>query len=453
LLFPDHDKNGYGFVHDIAVGIHSAVQSLKLVSIPVPNGPDAAGYDIYDYLHEHNPWLHTETAAAKLQALVESAAETTPDAINELKSKLFAEITTTGCPSPGLPEQSLEMPENCMYGKAMKLAYALDLPLSVAYPTVLAFCSVLPGVEPSDKYTRTQLYVVLIGLVGGCKSEVFGRATELISLPKEKTVRQIPASDRGLEKLLGNTGQTILVVIDELRNMFSKMSIQNSSLASTWCTLWKEDEAGTADKNGSHPIIARPSFVGALAANDPTEFAEVFNLATNYGFYDRCLFGVISPGWKWTKPQPMGSASVHVVLSQIPDSCYERMYKWRDAKEGRNPRLGEHAMRVALITSCVNGDKVVTDKAMQAAFHFMEWQEEIRERYRAGFAKSLAAECAGAILDSIPKGGFLKWNLTLKKKNWNKKYADLTQKVRDGLVKDNVIEYDRHSGKVRLKDD
>src|SRR5664279_3776123 len=57
-------------------------------------------------------------------------------------SKLFAGMPAPAVPQAGPPVGSVaEMPENCMYGVAGKLAQKIETPLSLAYPAMLAVCS------------------------------------------------------------------------------------------------------------------------------------------------------------------------------------------------------------------------------------------------------------------------------------------------------------------------
>ena len=362
----------------------------------------------------------------------------------------------------GIPE----MPESCMYGKAGDLAKELGTPLSLAYPAMLAVCSVMPGVEPTPDI-RTNLYVALLGPKGGGKSETCRRAVALAKLDKEAVIPSVPGSDRGLQQLIGEdpNGKKVLLLQDELRNTLSKMGIQNSSLAPTFCTLWNLDTAGSADKTGEHTINARLTILGCLKVNDPGEYAEVFGAKTNDGLADRFLFGLPIPPWKfipWEKSeeatapitQQQYPSKAHVVQSKVDKNCWHRMFQWRDSKEDRNRRLGEQVMRIALITSCVNGDEWVTNKALEAAIRFCEWQEKIAAQYKAGLAETTGGKCTEAILTAlkaIPAGMAAKWSDIAKRKHWYAKFgSSMPGGCRDALAKEGVIRYDAKTGRIWL---
>jgi hypothetical protein len=364
----------------------------------------------------------------------------------------------------GIPE----MPESCMYGKAGDLAKELGTSLSLAYPAMMAVCSVMPGVEPTPDI-RTNLYVALLGPKGGGKSETCKRAIALAGLHEEAVIHGVPGSDRGLQNLIGKEGppgKKVLLYQDELRNTLSKMGIQNSSLAPTFCTLFCMDTAGSADKTGKHTVNARLTFLGCLKVNDPGEYAEVFGAKTNDGLADRFLFGLPIPPWKyspWEKSeeatapttwQQHQSSKMHVVQSKVHKNCWHKMSLWRDSKEDRNPRLGEQVMRIALITSCVNGDEWVTDEAMEAAIRFCEWQEKIAAQYKAGLAETLSGKCTEAILTAlraIPAGMAAKWSDLAKRKHLYAKYGStMPGGCRDALAREGVICYDRKTGRIWL---
>jgi hypothetical protein len=63
--------------------------------------------------------------------------------------------------------------------------------------------------------------------------------------------------------------------------------------------------------------------------------------------------------------------------------------------------MGEHALRIALVTAAVNGDKEITPACLAAAFRFMEWQERVRTKFRPGLAETKEAECLEAVYAAL----------------------------------------------------
>jgi hypothetical protein len=113
-------------------------------------------------------------------------------------------------------------------------------------------------------------------------------------------------------------------------------------------------------------------------------------------------------------------------------------------------------MRIALITSAVNGNEYVSAEALQAAFRFCEWQELIVANYKAGFAETPDGRCTEAILtalEALPKGNCAKWSDLAKWKHWYKRYgASTLSRCREALIKEGVIYFDKETGQTSLKD-
>jgi hypothetical protein len=82
------------------------------------------------------------------------------------------------------------------------------------------------------------------------------------------------------------------------------------------------------------------------------------------------------------------------------------MHEWI-AEDRFKRRVGEIALRVALIQSAVNGDREVTQESFDCAFRLADWQYAIRMVYRAGKAESKEAEAfeavAGALQQQLDK--------------------------------------------------
>src|ERR1017187_4025794 len=57
-------------------------------------------------------------------------------------------------------------------------------------------------------------------------------------------------------------------------------------------------------------------------------------------------------------------------------------HTFRHHPASRLRRLGEIALRIALVSSSINHDDFVTVKAMECALMFCEWQEALRYKYR-----------------------------------------------------------------------
>ena len=115
-------------------------------------------------------------------------------------------------------------------------------------------------------------------------------------------------------------------------------------------------------------------------------------------------------------------------------------------------RLGEIALRIALISCGINGDLEVTEESMAAALRFCEWQECLRLSFQPGMSENLEGKCTEAILhvvNQIPEGKQMKWFKLAKKYNWYRKFgAAMCVRVRTALILGGVISYDKETGAV-----
>jgi Bifunctional DNA primase/polymerase, N-terminal len=374
----------------------------------------------------------------------------TPEIIAELLGAM--RVTDYKINKAVVPMKLQPMPESCLYGWLGEKALALDMPLGYAYPAmVTAFC----GHNIHQIGTaRPTLYTCLIGPVHSGKSVAADRAVKSLNYGREDAVNTTtPGSDRGLYAMFGvkkgadaekcELLKTHLLVQDELRDTFGKISVQGSSLAPTLCKLWSTDEAGSADKTGEHTVHVRLSILGALKAKDATDFAKVFGSATNDGLYDRFVYGIIPKGWEYEEwhvvpdnRRPKGT--------KTPKFCYEMLREWR--AEGRKVgldrgRLGEIALRWALITASANHDNEITIEGMEKALLFCEWQENVRHTYKAGVSDLLDGQCMGAVLDAFERleGKPVKFSDLAKKKNWYRDFHTSLGRVRQVLINDGVL--------------
>ena len=357
-------------------------------------------------------------------------------------------------PEPDEPKQQklYQMPESCMYGWLGDVARKLDTPLGFAYPAVMTKWAA--QIQTLPKHVRPTLYTCLMGPVHCGKSETIKRADAYIHLFDADAVKwTVPGSDRGLinifggkkqkddkdDKNLADTPKTRILLQDELRNTIAKANIQGSSLPSTLCSLWSQDEAGAADKTGEHVCLVRLNILGGLKADDAEDFAEVFGKDSTTGLYDRFVFGIAPKGWKyhkWECPTPVMRAPKGC---EIPGHIFQMLEEWRDVDTKTRGRLGEIALRIAYITSAANHDSEVTVESMCCALEFVQWQEAIRSAYKAGLGDAIDAQCTNAILTVLEKlepGVWIRWKDMAAKKNWYRKYGStVLSRVRDALAK------------------
>jgi hypothetical protein len=252
------------------------------------------------------------------------------------------------------------------------------------------------------------------------------------------------------------------------------------------CELWSKDTLSAADKNGVVSMDARVSLFGNLKVRDRDEFSTMFGAATQDGFFDRMI---IAPGpdewefdWNWKPPQepeavPVVAADVsHLLPLQyprpvgrvtVPRSAFGMLKEWDQAHRGtgvKPGRLGEVALRTALISASANGDREVTAACMVAALAFADWQMQVRKVYVAGEAENDDAKVTGLLMSAfeeveqsltegnprqvagkpiIDHAGWTNFRLLQQSKSWHKRYsASMVGRNLAALVQQGMLERD-----------
>jgi hypothetical protein len=335
------------------------------------------------------------------------------------------------------------IPKSAMYGMAAKVTHAFDTPASLTYPAVLV--SLAAGQLPIHGETRGTLYGILLNVSGGCKSVITDRAEQLmtnVGLAGVKVLRTLPASDRGLLNML-QLGQndanlmipSVLLIVDELKNLLAKANIENSNLYSCLNELFYHTSFCVSDRKGMHESSpVNFNLLGNLPCSNAAQFTELFGHDSQEGFYRRCLFGVGMRAEPFIY-RPVGD-TLKTLLNKLQFNAtrlratkemYESMEVWKqrsatEEQRARREGLGELILRVALVTSSVNGDQQVTDKALDAAVEFIEWQEQIRTVYAPARAKSPYAQCMDMVVGYLEGcKGLVNWRRVSQTEHWHRR--------------------------------
>ena len=368
------------------------------------------------------------------------------------------------------------MPESCMYGWCGEFARTLDSPLDVAYPVVLAVAAGY-GV-PTAGRLRPNLYVNIIGRKGTGKTRVIERTLEAWQPPSpHQVVRKYPGSEVGLIQLLGGkkakdmdeedfVPKPYLLAQDEMRITFGKMGIQGSALPNAFNELFYRDDFGTASKQGHWSCVARMSMVGGLTCDGPDEFAEIYGEATAQGTHDRTIFAPFPDDWEfddlWEPARDEFRRAGHI---EVPREIYETVKEWRRKDPESRRRLGELALRVALVTASVNHDKEITPECLRCALEFIEWQEQVRAQYKPSESDDLDGRAERAIIRALEEHeGWVEWRDLCTGNNLYRaaKSANRLNRAKKVLVWESIIEEEfeeknenvygeKRTGRVRLK--
>jgi len=356
-----------------------------------------------------------------------------------------------------------------MWGYLGDVARKLQAPLGFAYPAVLAVYAGRHGAMRT-KGTRTNLYVALMGDVHVGKGRTAKRAMHVVAgneLSKEHWTWG--ASDAALVEMLDGkadnkikpeerTGRPVLAFEDEMIDAMNKMDIKGSSLSNKLNTLFGADVVEHRVKGKPHVAYAQLSLLGALTIKDPAAFTEIWGKNTVTGLWDRFIFAIAPKGWEWDDQWE----EQEYVVPEVREPATVRMTQealdmkkaWVSVDRVNRERLGELALRIAVITTAAQGERdkrdwkaPVTEDCMRAALEFMEWQEAVRERYKpseadtpGGKLAELIAETFMRIRDDAGNYAWASWRAVYRKHNWHRKDGKSMQVQRDALVEAGVLQ-------------
>ena len=367
-----------------------------------------------------------------------------------------------------------------MYGKLKELAKRSPrLPEGWLYPSLIAVASTL-RIRDAGGHVRPNAYVALLGEVGLGKSACMEAARLSLRLddPENTIVEEVPSSDRGLANVLSEEKPTppasapsVLLMLDEGSALMAKGAIQGSALPQMMNQLWSKENAGVTDKKGRAPCYGKLSMLINLTCKDSSEFAALFGSATVKGLYDRFIFGYSNKHVKY-RPPVVKLEAIAPEPVRIPGWVWEAKDEWAgDIPERR--RLGEHVLRVALVTAAVNGDREITRECFEAALRFVEWQQRLRAVYRPGLAETKEAECYEAVytalherharqqaenlvhrkakqyeieMDEAERWRLLHFSEVVNSKSYYRKFAGLIDRVKRSMVENEIIAEVREKG-------
>lgn len=386
----------------------------------------------------------------------------------EVTKQFQEEAAAEAVKHEGIKKATLyELPESCMFGYLGEVARKLQAPLGFAYPAALTVYAGRWGAMRT-RSIRTNLFTALIAAPHEGKGRTSKRAMKVIEAPEHaRFYRTIGSSDAGIVEMLGGKkndkikhderfGLPALAFEAEMQDAMNKMDVRGSSLPNKLNTLWEEDEVRHAVKKSDLVAYSQLSILGALTINEPADFTEMWGKNTVSGLYDRFLFGVAPKGWKWddaweehekVKPELHEPCTV-----RVDKEIFDMKEAWVSENRITRARLGELALRVAVITTAANGGpkgvvQPVTEECMRCALEFMDWQETIRAHYKPSRADSpggklseIVAEEFQRIKDAEGNYAWASWRDLYRKNNWQRKDGKAIAMQRDALVEAGVLE-------------
>jgi len=341
---------------------------------------------------------------------------------------------SAAAPVPEPDTESLDFPEDCMYGILGEQAKMLDLPLGYAFPAMLAAYSVEPDFDEMCDDTRINIYLAIAGSIGSGKNEAMKRAIKVRALTKGVDYKRSElASNRGLMNLIGEKishkkgGKEVektpgpkkfLLQTNEIVAIFKKASIDNSTLFEMLCDLWDENDYSVPDRKGTQDCDCRLSWVGGLPISVPEDFAKVFGKQTSFGLMSRFIFAYSTKPWRhksWKCPAasqtvPIDADSMEFPAAEGRVECFSpeaeaMMEAWWDTAHAADAsnRLQYNLKKVAILTASANRDKLVTGECMAKAIKFMNWQIALRSLFKPSEATTDAAAFGEKVLNYFEK--------------------------------------------------
>jgi hypothetical protein len=235
--------------------------------------------------------------------------------------------------------------------------------------------------------------------------------------------------------------KTVLLSLDEMSLMFEKMNIQSSTLNWMLNEIWGNNSVGGATKDFGELLNVKLSIVGAIPIADKYDFKEMFGNKTTKGLIRRFIFGVSEEPFDWMPWNTLPDNLPKGTLIDIPLWAHQQRVEWKNSKVSRQ-QLGEPMLRIAMISSYVNGNDTVTQEAVDKAIQFMEWQELIREIYMPGTSENKDAEVEETIIRALAKVGIrelVRWRDLYRTCHLDRKGAVIANRVRENMKRNGVI--------------
>lgn len=460
IILPDNDEPGRKHANKVAASVSKYAVSVNIGYVPLDEeGSDIAdlidnlvGIPAGDFTPEQKQVVMKELLQIMHQSLrwvptVEPVETSIPTA-EQAPTLLSASPVTVEViePTVELGDILPPFPEDCIYGWCGERAKEMELSLGHAYPAMLGVASV---VTPNHKDgTRGNLYVANLGRSGSSKSASVERAQQMIAWQEGVLCESSPHSDRGLYNLLKHGKEeaiehtkTVFLSLDEMGLMFEKMNILNSTLHYILSQLHGKNSVGGSTKDFGVLLNVKFSIVGAIPIKDKYEFKEAFGKDTTKGLIRRFIFGVSEEPFDWRPWHTIPDVIPQGKIIDIPLWAHDQRIEWMNSKPARH-EMGELMLRVAMITSYVNGDDSITQEAVNKAIKFMEWQELICEIYMPGTAENKDAEVEETILRALVKvgiGELVRWRDLYRTCHLDRKGVVMANRVRENMKRNGVI--------------
>jgi hypothetical protein len=292
-----------------------------------------------------------------------------------------------------------------------------DFPLAYSYLSLTSCAGTM--VRPGNSPIRTNAYNVVVGEKGSGKGSAFERAVFLTSIDKQTSPpllsRLMAGSAEGLLEKVGNrNGENVLYYPDELKHLFDKAAIKNSSFYSIMNSLFYSDTGAlTVARGRTIAYDLRLSIFGGIVEDD---FGDCFGAASVTGTYDRCSFGLCPGNFRYLhRPNEGGPALDPFFDRPGAPGVDPEVWEARDSfvkEEDIHPRLAEIGLRAAVVHAAFDGVQTLTAKYLPPFWEFVRYQKRVRLALEPNTGLNFDARFAQRLLQFLksnaPKGERLK---------------------------------------------
>jgi hypothetical protein len=218
-----------------------------------------------------------------------------------------------------------------------------------------------------------------------------------------------------LASRVGNAGTSRrLWYPGELAHTLKKANIEGATFADVLKDLYYTTEQNlTIARQKKVEFSCQLTILGGL---EEAKFGELFGAIGSGGLYDRFIFGQCPTGFEWLyRPFEGPAEECQPTSVRVDPDVWELRNEWIKVK-GINPRVTEHAIRVAAICAGFDGRNVLRAKDMGRALVFAQYQERTRILLRPNEGETYEGKLAMAFLNYLERygapetdGGPFKW--------------------------------------------
>lgn len=307
----------------------------------------------------------------------------------------------------------VDMPETVLDGRLGEICqrYFKRFPVAYAWPALVTAAGAL--IPRGENYQiRNNLYACLVGPKGSSKSETCENVFRVLGMwPKHPVLLKAKyGSAEGLIDRLGEieAGGERLVYPDELGHLLAKAAMDRASFPYVLNTAYSNDQQEGGTKGKGFQFDCRLSLLGGIVEE---LFGDSFGLATTGGLYDRFTFGLCPDPYQHLYEPPESTAETFKPFAASVDrDVWEASRQW--VKNGINPRVAEHALRVAYICASVDGRMTLRSADLAPALAFAQYQTKVRTVLQPNDGGNPDAICANQILgwltQNAPHGTWVK---------------------------------------------